>query len=96
MNDPRCEEFIIYQVFSFLSTPLININCAYTIIYMPREWSTPKRECWNSPIHQILKAIDNHTRLYLETGNFWHEEQAYILRQYVKNLKIFIHEQEGR
>ena len=24
---------------------------------MPREWNTPKRECWNAPIHQILKAI---------------------------------------
>ena len=63
-------------------------------IYMPREWNTPDRESWNAPIHQILKAVDNHTRLYIETGDFWHEEQAQILRTYVKNLKIFIHKEE--
>ena len=62
---------------------------------MPREWNTPKRECWNAPIHQILKAIDNHTRLWMETGDSWHEEQANILRKYVKDLKVFIHKQEG-
>jgi hypothetical protein len=32
----------------------------------------------------------------METGDFWHEEQAQILRKYVKDLKVFIHEQEGR
>jgi len=62
---------------------------------MPREWNTPKRECWNKPIYQILKAIDNHTRLHLETGNFWHEYQANILRQYLRDLKDFIHKEEG-
>ena len=63
---------------------------------MPREWNTPKRECWNTPIHQILKAIDNHTRLWLETGDRWHEDQANILRQYLRDLKDWIHHQEGR
>jgi hypothetical protein len=63
---------------------------------MPREWNTPKRECWNAPIHQILKAIDNHTRLWMETGDFWHEDQANILRQYLHNLKTWIHQQEER
>jgi hypothetical protein len=63
---------------------------------MAREWDTPKRECWNKPIHQILKAIDNHTHLYLDTGDFWHEEQAQILRKYVADLKVFIHKEEGR
>ena len=61
---------------------------------MAREWDTPNRECWNKPIHQILKAIDSHTRLHLETGNFWHEQQAQILRRYVADLKIFIHKEE--
>jgi hypothetical protein len=61
---------------------------------MAREWNTPKRERWNAPIHQILKAIDNHTRLHLETGNFWHEHQANILRQYLTDLKVFIHKEE--
>ena len=62
---------------------------------MPREWDTPKRECWNTPIHQILKAIDNHTILYLKTNDTWHENQAKILRQYVSDLKTWIHHQES-
>lgn len=61
---------------------------------MPREWNTPKRECWNGPIHHILKAIDNHTRIYLETKNPWHEKQAGTLRKYVSDLKTWIHEEE--
>jgi hypothetical protein len=63
---------------------------------MAREWDTPERECWNKPIHQILKAIDNHTRLHLETGDQWHHEQANILRLYLHDLKTWIHKQEGR
>jgi hypothetical protein len=39
-------------------------------------------------------AIDNHTRLYLETGLPWHEEKAAMLRAYVHELKTFIHAQE--
>ena len=62
---------------------------------MPREWNTPVRECWNAPIHQILKAIDNHTRLFMKTGDYWHEEQAQLLRNYVKDLKVWIHKEEG-
>ena len=62
---------------------------------MPREFDTPYREKWNKPIHQILKAIDNHTRIHLETGEYWHEEQAQILRKYVNDLKVWIHKQEG-
>jgi len=63
---------------------------------MPREWNTPKRERWNAPIHQILKAIDNHTRLWMETGDPWHEEKANVLRNYLHDLKTWIHHQEGR
>lgn len=61
---------------------------------MPREWNTPVRECWNAPIHNILKAIDNHTQLYLKTGDKWHIEQADFLRTYVSDLKTWIHAQE--
>lgn len=61
---------------------------------MPREWDTPERECWNKPIHQILKGIDNHTRIYIETGDYWHQQQADILRNYLHNLKTWIHKQE--
>jgi hypothetical protein len=31
----------------------------------------------------------------METGDPWHEEQAQILRKYVKDLKVWIHKQEG-
>lgn len=63
---------------------------------MPREWNTDQRKDWNAPIHQILKAIDNHTRLWMETGDSWHEEKANMLRQYLRELKDFIHKIEGR
>ena len=61
---------------------------------MPREWNTPHREKWNAPIHQLLKAIDNHTFLFLKTGDVWQEEQAQILITYIKNLKVWIHKKE--
>jgi len=32
----------------------------------------------------------------LETGDFWHQEQAQILRTYLHELKTWIHRQEGR
>jgi hypothetical protein len=61
---------------------------------MPREWNTPIREPWNGPIHNLLKAIDNHTRLYFQTGDKWHLEQADFLRGYVADLKTWIHDEE--
>lgn len=63
---------------------------------MPREWNTPLREPWNAPIHNILKAIDNHTMAYCKSGDPWHLEQAIILRKYVSDLKTWIHKEEGR
>lgn len=63
---------------------------------MPREWNTPDREAWNAPIHHILKAVDNHVMLGLRDGDDWHEEQARVLRDYLRRLKTWIHEQEGR
>jgi hypothetical protein len=62
----------------------------------PREYNAPNRVAWNDSIHYILKAIDNHARIHLETGDYWHEEQAQILRKYVKDLKVWIHKQEGK
>jgi len=61
---------------------------------MPREWSTSHRENWNSPIHNILKAIDNHTQEYFKSGDTWHIEKASMLRQYVSELKTWIHKTE--
>jgi hypothetical protein len=63
---------------------------------MPREWNTPKREPWNAPIHNILKAIDEHNRSYFEDRNPWHLEKAAVLRQYLHELKTWIHEKEDR
>ena len=63
---------------------------------MPREWNTPVREPWNPVIKKCLDAVDLHTRLYLETGDEWHQSQAKVLRNYVSNLKTWIHKQEGR
>ena len=64
--------------------------------YMPREWNTPKRERWNAPIHNILKAIDNHTHEYFKSGDVWHLVKADMLREYLHELKTWIHKQEGR
>lgn len=63
---------------------------------MPREWNTPHREEWNVPIHQILKAIDNHNYEYFKSGNSWHLEKADMLRNYLRELKTWIHKKENR
>jgi hypothetical protein len=62
----------------------------------PRTFNTPHREPWNAPIHQILKAIDNHNQEYFKTGNSWHLEKADMLRNYLKELKFWIHKKENR
>ena len=61
---------------------------------MPREFNTPIREPWNAPIHNILKAIDNHNQEYFKTNNIWHLEKADILRTYLQELKTWIATQE--
>ena len=61
-----------------------------------REFNTPQREAWNAPIHQILKAIDEHMRLYFDSHDQWHIEKAEMLRLYLHELKTFIHNQEGK
>ena len=62
---------------------------------MPREWNTPVREPWNPVIKKCLDAVDEHTRQHLKTGDEWHLSQAQILRNYVKDLKVWIHKEEG-
>lgn len=62
---------------------------------MPREFNTPAREAWNAPIHNILKAIDNHNKEYFKTQDSWHLEKAKILRDYVSELKTWIHKNEN-
>lgn len=47
-------------------------------------------------IKQCLNAVDEHMRLYLQTGNSWHLTQAEVLRKYTLELKKWIHSTEGR
>lgn len=63
---------------------------------MPREWNTPEREPWNAPIHQILRAIDEHNRMYFLDRDPWHLEKAAELRGYLRELKAWIHRREER
>lgn len=61
---------------------------------MPREYDTDIRSPWNAPIHNILKAIDNHNTEYFKTKNPWHLEKAQMLRDYVVELKSWIKRNE--
>jgi hypothetical protein len=61
---------------------------------MPREWSTKTRDPWNDKIHIILKVIVQHTNLYIQTGDKFHNDQTKTLRSYVNELKSWIHKQE--
>ena len=61
-----------------------------------REFNTPIREPWNPVIKKCLDAIDEHIKLHMKTGDEWHLSKAEILRNYVKDLKVWIHKQEGR
>lgn len=61
-----------------------------------RSWNTPLREPWNPVIKQCLSAIDKHVALYLQTGDIWHMKRAQVLREYVNDLKSWIHMQEGK
>ena len=65
------------------------------LIMSKREFNTPHRKNWNTPIHQILKAIDEHMRLHLMTGDVWHVKKAEMLRIYLHELKTFIHSKEN-
>jgi hypothetical protein len=55
-----------------------------------RTFNTPERSSWNEPIRNILKVIDLHTSIYLQTGNPWHERKAALLRTYINDLKTHI------
>ena len=61
-----------------------------------RTFNTPIREPWNAPIHNTLKAIDNHTRIFLKTGDVWHQQKANMLREYLHELKTWIHKEESK
>jgi hypothetical protein len=86
---------IVPHLLNFVN-PQINTSGGGARECMPREWNTPKREPWNAPIHQILKAVDTHTHEYLKTQDTWHLEKAQQLRDYITELKEYIHKLEGR
>jgi hypothetical protein len=59
-----------------------------------RTFNTPIREPWNPKIHNILKAIDLHTEIYLQTKDKFHDDSAKLLRSYVHSLKTWILSEE--
>jgi hypothetical protein len=59
-----------------------------------REWNTPVREPWNPVIHNLLKAIDEHNKMYFKTCDQWHLEKARQLRAYVREIKDWIKSEE--
>ena len=59
-----------------------------------RTWSNPHRDPWNSPIANILKAIDEHNREYFRTGNPWHLAKARMLREYLVEVTEWIGSKE--
>lgn len=59
-----------------------------------REWDTPVREPWNVLIHQALQAIDRHNMHWFTSQDPIHLRQASLLREYVRDLKAWIHQQE--
>lgn len=59
-----------------------------------RTFNTPLREPLNPIIHRLLQAVDWHNTQYFKDGNIWHLEKADIIRQYVRELKAWVYEQE--
>ena len=61
---------------------------------MPREWNTSFREPWNPIIKKCLDGIDLHNKLYTETKDTFHLNQADLLRVYVSRLKTWDEEEK--
>jgi len=59
-----------------------------------RTFNTPIRAPWNPVIHQLLKAVDEHMRLYFLHRDPWHLEKAAMIRNYLHELKTYIHHKE--
>ena len=61
-----------------------------------RTYNTVVREPWNPVIHTLLKAVDCHMALFMKRGDPFHARKAQLLREYVSELKTWIHEEEER
>ena len=70
--------------------------CRWGGVTERRTWNNPTREPWNPVIKACLNAIDHHTRMYLDSKNRWHLDRAQTLREYVSELKDWIHDCEGK
>ena len=46
-------------------------------------------------IHQMLRAIDCHNEAFFRDGKEWHLNRAIMLRQYVRELKDWLNEEEA-
>lgn len=71
------------------------LKLSAVIAVAQREWNTPVREPWNGLIKQALNAVDRHNVLYFDSRDPWHLSQAQVLRAYVADLKVWIHQQEA-
>lgn len=60
-----------------------------------REWNTPVRADWCPLIHQALQAVDRHNTLWFVSRDPFHLRQAEVLRDYVRDLKTWIHREEA-
>tara|TARA_R100000781_G_C3982593_1_gene94084 strand:- start:259 stop:480 length:222 start_codon:yes stop_codon:yes gene_type:complete len=62
-----------------------------------RTYTTDVRKDWQDTIAEVLKAIDRHI-IYngLFNTNDFHMKSYYILKQYLIELKNWIHEEEKR
>lgn len=61
-----------------------------------RTFNTPLRAPWNPIVYQCLRAVDCHNEQYFLTGDAWHLKQAETIREYVRNLKNWIREEEEK
>ena len=61
-----------------------------------RTFNTGVREPWNPVIHSLLKAVDCHMLLFMRRGDPFHAQKAQLLREYVSELKTWIHAEEER
>jgi hypothetical protein len=43
----------------------------------------------------MLRAIDCHNEAFFRDGDDWHTEKAIMLRQYVRELKDWLNEEEA-
>jgi hypothetical protein len=62
-----------------------------------RTYTTDVRKDWQDMVAETLRAIDRHSKIYLqEDKDDFHMQSYYILKQYLVNLKSWIHLHEEK